>query len=200
MIIFLNGVGSSGKTTVGRALQHLSPMPLLMLGIDTFYNMMPAKYVGNGERASEGWQFVDCSDDRGRIVSVQSGEYGQRVSSSSPKVVRTLAEDGHDLIVDEVLLGDELLKKYVELLKDQRVYFIAIDCPLEILEERELLRSDRALGLARDQIQRVHGPTRQYDLRVNTAELTPFKCAHEILNFIDMNPKPKAFTQLESTL
>jgi chloramphenicol 3-O phosphotransferase len=48
MIIFLNGCSSSGKTTIAKAIQHLSDEPWLLLGIDTFFHMMPSKYVGFG--------------------------------------------------------------------------------------------------------------------------------------------------------
>lgn len=37
MIVFLNGCSSSGKTMVGKAIQHLSDKPWLLLGIDTFF-------------------------------------------------------------------------------------------------------------------------------------------------------------------
>jgi len=40
-IIFLNGAGSSGKTSIARSLQHLSNEPWLTFGIDTFINMTP---------------------------------------------------------------------------------------------------------------------------------------------------------------
>ena len=58
MIIFLNGVSSSGKSTIAKGLQHLSENPLLTIGIDTFLDMMPAQYLYTGPKASEGFQFV----------------------------------------------------------------------------------------------------------------------------------------------
>ncbi len=50
MIIFLNGCSSAGKTTIARAIQHLSEKPWLLIGIDTFFQMMPSAYVGFGEK------------------------------------------------------------------------------------------------------------------------------------------------------
>lgn len=43
-IIFLNGVSSSGKTTLAKALQAALPTPYFLLNSDTFYNMMPEKH------------------------------------------------------------------------------------------------------------------------------------------------------------
>ena len=108
MILFLNGCSSSGKSTLSRAIQHLSDQPWLCLGIDTFFQMMPSKYVGFGEKAHEGFHFVAGQDAEGPIMHVQNGAFGQAVCRSIPKVVQTLAHDGHHLIIDAVryiLLG-----------------------------------------------------------------------------------------------
>ena len=58
MIIFLNGPGSSGKTSIGKAIQHFADKPWLLLGIDTFINMMPNQYIGFGAKAKEGIEFI----------------------------------------------------------------------------------------------------------------------------------------------
>lgn len=38
-IILLNGAGSSGKTSIARAIQHLSNEQWLTFGVDTFIEM-----------------------------------------------------------------------------------------------------------------------------------------------------------------
>jgi len=43
MIIFLNGCSSAGKSTIARAIQHLSEKPLLLIGID---NMLKELKLG----------------------------------------------------------------------------------------------------------------------------------------------------------
>src|SRR4051794_25611349 len=103
MILFLNGCSSSGKSTLAKAIQHLSDMPWLLLGIDTFFHMMPSKYVGFGEKASEGYRFVPGQDEGSPVMRVESGVFGKAVTQSIPKVVQSLAKDGHNLVVDEVL-------------------------------------------------------------------------------------------------
>ena len=153
MILFLNGCSSSGKTTVAKAIQHLSDKPWLLLGIDTFFQMMPLKYVGFGEKAHEGYHFIQNHDKEGPLMHIESGSFGKAVTQSIPKVVQTLANDGHDLIVDEVLFSDAELENYMQVLDGQTVYFIGVMCDLKTLQEREILRGDRALGLGRDQIQ-----------------------------------------------
>lgn len=194
MIIFLNGCSSSGKTTIAKAIQHLSDKPWLLIGIDSFFQMMPSKYVGFGEKAQEGYRFVLEQDSQGPIMHIESGPVGKTVTNSIPKVVRTLADDGHNIIIDEVLFSDEELENYVQNLEGHKVYFIGVICNLTTMIEREILRDDRALGLARDQYTHVHKRKRPYDFIVDTTHTSAFKCAQYILKFMKANQTPQAFT------
>lgn len=193
MIVFLNGCSSSGKTTIARAIQHLSDEPWLLVGIDTFFQMMPSKYVGFGEKASEGFHFISEQDEEGPIIRIESGSFGSAVMKSSLKVVKILADNGHHLIVDEVLFTEEELENYVQALVGHTVCFIGVMCDLKTLQEREILRGDRAHGLARDQITRVHGLSRPYDLTVDTANMAAFDCAEKILVFANNMHSSQSF-------
>lgn len=198
MIILLNGCSSAGKSTLARALQFLSEKPYLLIGIDTFFHMIPAAYVGFGDKADQGFHFIPEHDDLGPLMRIENGPYGKAIGNTIPKVIKTLADDGHDIILDEVFFGEESLNRYVEALKDHTVYFIGVMCDLKVLQEREILRGDRALGLGRDQIGRVHTPERSYDMTVDTTCISAFDCGKAILKFIDENPNPQSFRQKET--
>lgn len=193
MIIFLNGCSSSGKTTIAKAIQHLSDKPWLLLGIDTFFHMMPSKYVGFGEKASEGYNFIPGQDEDGPLMNIKVGPFGRMVTQSIPKVAQSLVRDGHNLIIDEVLRTDDELEDYERALASHTVYFIGVMCDLKDMQKREILRGDRALGLARGQMTSVHGLSRPYDLTVNTTTKSAFYCAEEILCFIRNIPNPQSF-------
>ena len=47
-VIFLNGVSSSGKTTIARVLQATLPVPYLHVQLDTFEQMLPDRYDEGG--------------------------------------------------------------------------------------------------------------------------------------------------------
>lgn len=198
MIIFLNGCSSAGKSTIARAFQFLSEKPYLLIGIDTFFHMMPAAYVGFGDKSDQGFHFIPEHDDLGPLMRIENGPYGKAIGNTIPKVIQTLADDGHDMILDEVLFGDESLNRYVQALKDHTVYFIGVMCDLKTLQEREILRGDRALGLGRDQMGRVHTPERSYDMTVDTTCTSAFDCGKAILKFISENPNPQSFRQKET--
>ncbi len=195
-IIFLNGCGSAGKTSIAQSLQHLSQKPWLHFSMDMFIDMMPKDYIARGEKAKEGYfSFVGGRNDRGPTLRVETGPLGPHVFGALPSLAKTLADFGNNLIIDEVLLAEETLKSYGDALKDHRVYFIGIFCDFKSLQEREILRGDRALGLSNDQLDRVHGDF-QYDFKVNTAHLSPLNAAKEILAFQEMTPDPIAFKNL----
>lgn len=193
MIVFLNGPSSAGKSMIAKAIQYLSENPWLLIGIDTFFHMMPGQYVGFGAKADQGFHFIPDLDKEGPLMHIETGAVGRAVVEAAPKVVRTLAEASLDIIVDEVLLKEKNLELYQEALCYQKVYFIGVMCDPMTLQEREILRGDRALGLGRDQMKRVHPPSRQYDLTINTTTKSPFECAREILKFIASNPNPQGF-------
>ncbi len=66
--------------------------------------LLPVKYVGGGEKATEGFHFVSSIDKEGLpITEVKTGPYGKKVSASVPKIIRQLVDDGHNVIVDEVI-------------------------------------------------------------------------------------------------
>jgi len=197
MIIFLNGASSSGKTTIASALQELSSAPLLVFGIDKFLAMMPKKYIGRGEKAKEGFQYKVIQEGAEPIAKVVSGKYGAKVANTAPYVIEALASCGHNVIVDEVILSEDNLKQYVKILREQKVYFVGVRCSVEELDRREISRGNRVLGLGRDQINQVHKHAKQfYDLELDTAKLSAFDCAKQILNYVENNPNPHGFKRL----
>ena len=190
-IIFLNGCGSSGKTSIAKAIQHESPELWLTFGVDTFIDMIPFG------RQEPYLKFIPGQNEHGTTMHVESGPEGVKLFSVMPKFAEMLAASENNLIIDEVLFDEEALKAYVHHLKTHTVYYIGVFCDLEVLQEREVLRRDRCIGLSNDQINRVHqGALNSYDFKVDTTAISPFEAARLILKYIDDNPVPKAFRVL----
>ncbi|HJD64249.1 MAG TPA: chloramphenicol phosphotransferase CPT family protein [Rickettsia endosymbiont of Sericostoma sp.] len=191
-IIFLNGCGSAGKTSIARSIQHLSKDSWLTFGVDSFINMMPCSY--NDKVSTEYFTFVSGTNDRGATMRVESGEKGEQLFGVMPDFANLLASRGNNIIIDEVLLDDSGLKSYIKTLSSYIVYFVGVFCDLSVMQEREILRCDRAIGLSNDQIDRVHASSlREYDLTVDTTSKTAFANAKQILEFVDNNPAPQGF-------
>jgi chloramphenicol 3-O phosphotransferase len=200
MIIILNGTSSSGKSTIVQALNLLSIKPFLHLGIDKIYSFLPPSYINTGINASQGFGLVYNPGDKQFPVTVKFGPYGTQVRLCSAAMVTAFAQQDLDVVVDEVLLGDQFLIDYAAGLTNYTVYFIGINCELSVLRERELLRQNRAVGLAESQLTTIHAPERFYDLILDSTSTSPFANAQKILDFITNNPDPQGFKRCSKRL
>lgn len=108
-------------------------------------------------------------------------------------------EAGNDLIVDHVLQEEEWYRECINICKGKRAYFIGVECPLDIINEREKKRGDRPIGMAKHQYSRIHGEG-IYDVKVDTSILSPEECAKKIYAYIEENPKPEAFDKLSELI
>lgn len=182
-IIFLNGVGSVGKTTIANALQEVLSEPYLHIGIDHFFVMLPNKYKPGGSQAKDGIDFIAKKTKNDPVTKIHIGKVGKKLFDSMRNVMLAFAKDGFNLIIDEVILGDEF-EEYKNLFKDFNFISIGVFAPLEIIEKREKERKDRTWGLARWQYDIVHA-NKKYDLKIDTSKESPVKCAKKIKKYIE---------------
>lgn len=178
-ITLLNGCGSAGKTSISRSIQHLSDELWLTFGVDTFIDMMPSN------KLESYLKFIPGENDRGPTMHVETKLNGNNVFELMPTFAKMLADEGHNLIIDEVLFDESQLKSYTTNLSAHNVYYIGVFCDLNIMQMREILRRDRCIGLSNDQIDRVHQKGLGfYDFKIDTSHCSPFQAAREILDFM----------------
>ena len=178
-IILLNGISSSGKTTVAKQLQGMLPTPHMVVSMDDFFHLYPEKYL-SPQREAEAVLLMEL------VPKVVSGLHGS---------VGALATAGNNLILDHVLQEEEWLQECVTQWAALDVLFVGLHCPLDIAEQREKERGDRNIGTARYQFDRVHAHG-MYDLELDTAVLNPEQCAQQIMALLENKPKETAFQQL----
>ena len=166
-IIFLNGVSSSGKTTLAKTLQERLIEPFYWLNVDTFINMSHEKY------------FSDRT-----IVN--------KAVSILPHTIKTFSNAGLNTIIDHVLLKiDNLMEECVELLHEYPVLFVHVTCSLE-----ENLRRAKERGSSSEVIEWQLSnliPQEPYDLTVDTATE---ECADIIIERLDSPDNFTAFKTL----
>jgi chloramphenicol 3-O phosphotransferase len=181
-VIFLNGASSSGKTTLGKALQDASDEPYLLMGLDSCFAMVPDQWAGGpmGAHRAQGFQYVDLPEEDGRpVTGITYGPIGLRMLKGFHRAVRSFVAEGNAVIVDELMLGPEIRDHWFTTLADLDVFTVGVYCDLTELERRELPRRGPA-GLARWSAARVHeGMT--YDAVVDTTTRSPEVCAQEVL-------------------
>jgi chloramphenicol 3-O phosphotransferase len=179
-IIFLNGASSSGKTTLGRALQRILDHPFLYFSSDQLVEAQILPLVDRTEADEEwAWKVV-----RPRFFA---GFHG---------CIAAFAGAGNPLIVEHVLEFQSWLDDCVRLLAAFDVFFVGVHCPLEELERRERARGDRDRGEGRSHLEEgVHswGP---YDFEVDTSIYSPGESAQLIKTAHAARREPSAFQSM----
>lgn len=173
-IVLLNGVGSAGKTSIAKALQSITTDPFLHVQMDAFMEMLPEAYHGH----PDGFTYETVHEHGAPLVVIKTGPVGERTLRGMRHAVAAMAEQGNDLIIDDVML-ESTSAEYAALLSTFEVFTVGVFAPLDVLEARERGRGDRLIGLARWQYDRVHKGMR-YDLEINTSIAAPLECAKVI--------------------
>jgi len=111
--------------------------------------------------------------------------------------IPALAKGGNRLIVDYPFHYEDSLPRCLDLVSGYTVLYVGVFCPIDVLEQREAARGDRKVGLARYQSARVHENS-EYDVEVDTHELSPNQAAQKILSALETITPPTAFKRLRS--
>jgi chloramphenicol 3-O phosphotransferase len=158
-IILLNGISSSGKTTLAKELFKKLP-DYFYIGLDNFDN------------------FIESMEDRKnkKLIPVETEYFFHRD-------IAMFSDEKVNLIVDHVLSDEFTKNDFFEVFSDYPVIYVGVYCPLEELVRREEERGDRPKGLAQEQYQFVHKGI-DYDVEVNTFYESSEQCVDKILNFL----------------
>ncbi|MEV0712863.1 phosphotransferase-like protein [Nocardia aurea] len=183
-VIFLNGISSSGKTSLARAIQDESDTPFVYWGIDTLFGSVPPNWGGghDGPLSRDGfWYDRTAGDVDGHpSVTVRYGEVGLRMLRSACVAAAQFAYGGDDLVIDEMLLTPDLLPIWMDALNGLDVQLVRVTCPLAVAEQRESARGNE-IGLARGHLRTIHDHGYTYDTTVDTTTGTPSELAKFVL-------------------
>jgi len=185
-IIFLNGVSSTGKSTLSKSLQQRLSEPYHWLNVDNFMafsdmNQNPATYF----------------------------EEGKDPVSLFPHVVKLYSDLGVNVIADvafmkwkgpRLFLAEETLEKCIEMLHDYPLVYVHVTCPYNELRRRHKERGDRGRELNIDYSNQelVGDLDAVYDITVNTHNETKEECADKIIALQKYEDKITAFKTLWS--
>jgi len=185
-IILINGTSSSGKTTLVRGLQASLPELWLEMGIDRFAYALPGRVLGQ-PTWPQLFRYVRPDRSSDGPFSIMTTVLGQRFISGMHATVAVLAEGGLNVIVDHVLLEQAWLEECARMWTEFPVLFVGVRCPLDVVMQRELERTDRTLGQAEAQFDVVHS-WGNYDVEVDTSVLTPGEAVARISEALEASP------------
>lgn len=113
---------AQGKQLLARELQSQCSEVYLLCSLDVFWDMTPYGITAGSKNFPN-------------------------MKRALAKLVRALAETGHNVIVDIVFCGQKTYIELTEELEGLNFKIVKVECPLDELEKREIARGDREIGL-----------------------------------------------------
>lgn len=161
-IIFLNGVTSSGKTSIVEALQEREDAFFYVVANDLFQEMIGEKYLRDNY-----WKYL------GEVIILMY------------HTAKLFSDLGKNVIIDGILVEQQELQPHYEqmknILKDNPLEVVEVYCPLEICRKRNLERGNRYELQSQEQYE-IMAEDIEYSCRVETHIQTSEECAEIIMH------------------
>ncbi|WP_219838182.1 AAA family ATPase [Paenibacillus sp. R14(2021)] len=170
-VILLNGVSSSGKSTIAKMLSEKLPN-YFVLGFDDLGYLISK--MRNNKKEPSTWA----------IINKQNYDL-HFTTFILHRLTKVISEYSFNIIIDTVLDSESDTEDFLEQFKDEDVLYVGVHCPLEELERRERIRGDRNIGIAKEQLNIVHKSI-IYGVEVNTYENSTEECVSKILNALQV--------------
>jgi len=178
-IIFLLGIGSSGKSTIANALlQHLRDSYHLT-GFDYSVESLDKKYWPGGSHEREGFYVKKSITEHGETSELIAGTIGKAFLKKMLEDMIRQADEGNNLIIDTVP-SDEEYQELLSAFKDHEILCVGIKPPVEVIIERENRRSDRRPGTAKAAYQQFYA-NKKFDLEIDTSQVSAEDAVESIL-------------------
>nr|CAG8476576.1 5885_t:CDS:10 [Entrophospora candida] len=134
--------------------------------------------IGFDKNSEEGFQYI-IDPKTGILTEMKASPYAIQVFSCLPKVVKLLADNGLNVIFDECNFVKKnktefLINDYKTLFFNHKFLMVGVKCDLATMEQREKLRGDRVIGMAKIFYQAEKSFHYPYDL-LSGLEQTPSK-------------------------
>ncbi|MGX1827287.1 chloramphenicol phosphotransferase CPT family protein [Paenibacillus taichungensis] len=186
LVIFLNGTSSAGKTSIAMELKNQGEVPFHHLSVDQFLHNYD-QFIDT--------TYPDMKPTREVEHHVMTDILFDPINSLYCATIKLFSEMGLNVIVDTVISNDKWFNGFYDLLSDYPILFVGVHCSKEELTRREQSRGDRAIGLAHSQFDYIYAYD-EYDLEVNTEELSSAACAEKILSYMNSEQEYSAFKKL----
>ncbi len=160
-IIFLNGVTSSGKTSIVEALQERRDVFFYVVANDLFQEMVGEQYLEENY-----WKYLS------EVIILMY------------HTAKLYSDLGKNVLIDGILVERDEIKphyeKLMEIMKDSPFSIVEVYCPLDICRKRNIERGDRYESQSDEQAELMSKDVR-YTMRVDTSKNSPAECAEQIV-------------------
>lgn len=161
-IVFLNGVTSSGKTSIVDAIQSRDDVFFYVVANDLFQEMVGEKYLQENY-----WKYLS------------------EVIIMMYHTAKLYSDMGKNVLIDGILVERNEIKphyqQFLEILKENPLDIVEIYCPLDICKKRNIMRGDR-YETQSDEQHELMAKNIEYRLSVDTSLHSAIECADMIIN------------------
>ena len=160
-IIFLNGVTSSGKTSIVEALQERRDQFFYVVANDLFQEMVGEQYLEENY-----WKYLS------EVIILMY------------HTAKLYSDLGKNVLIDGILVERDEIKphyeKLMEIMKDSPLSIVEVFCPLDVCRKRNIERGDRYESQSDEQAELMSKDIK-YTMRVDTSVNSPAECAEQIV-------------------
>ena len=160
-IIFLNGVTSSGKTSIVDALQARRDVFFYVVANDLFQEMVGEQYL-----EEDYWKYLS------------------EVIIMMYHTAKLYSELGKNVLIDGIIVEREEIRPHyaqlMEIMKDSPLDIVEVYCPLDICRQRNIERGDRYESQSDEQAELMNKDIK-YSLQVDTSKYSAEECAEQIV-------------------
>jgi len=188
-LVIVNGPSSVGKTSIidaYRSHEESAGHYWHAVGIDDVFSRLSWRWVdigwpiGRGPLADRGLAIVDADGQ----LTMQVGPVLRALLRGYQRGAVAFADEGIDVIVDEVILDSVHRDDWRRLTTDRAAHWVGVQCDADEVDRREAERGDRPTGLARAQMASVHRSI-DYDLELDTTTTEPSANAAVLARFLE---------------
>ncbi|WP_333198484.1 phosphotransferase-like protein [Microcoleus sp. S28C3] len=193
--VIFNGVPRSGKSSVVTAIQETFDGLWMNLGVDTFMQATPERYLpGIGLRPEGELQDIEL------FVPVLYRAMYESIAAHSRLGLNVVVDVGHH---DAYAIGRAILFDCAKRLSGLPVLFAGVRCPIEIVMERRRNTGRMPESSVDSPVpppvrlwqHEVHIPG-IYDLEIDTSTSSPSECVPMIRQHLEYAPAPSASERL----
>lgn len=152
-ILYLNGVTSSGKTSIVEALQARRDVFFYVVANDLFQEMIGEDYL-----KEDYWKYL------GEVIIMMY------------HTAKLFSDMGKNVIIDSILVERDGIAPHYdrmkEILRDNPLDIVEVYCPLDICRQRNIDRGDRYETQSDEQAGLMAAGI-QYSVRVDTSKFSP---------------------------
>ena len=185
IVIVLNGPSAAGKTSIQKEFQKvMMPNLWIKVGIDNLFDKPMPDITAENMHI---WQvknlirWVEATEDAAKnpIITLFTGEQGDKVAYGMNAAIAAYAKAGNNIIVDYIAYKKGWVDDLKKQLKGVKNYWVKVEIPLSVIEEREVARATSPKGHARSHYETVHWDI-TYDLAVSSHKYSAAEIAKEL--------------------